>query len=61
MFIDIFAVALKGVTYRKDKKGVQRHEKVIISLVRVKLRRLRRNIVIISLSLTNVFISLLFV
>jgi hypothetical protein len=29
----------KGVVYLKDKKSVQRHKRVIISLIEVKLRQ----------------------
>jgi hypothetical protein len=54
-------IALEGIIYRKDKEGEQRRKEVITSLVRVELRRFRRNTVIISLSLTSVFISLSFV
>jgi hypothetical protein len=54
-------VVLEGVLCHKDKEGEQKREKVVASLVRVELRRLRRNTVIISLSLTSVFASLLFV
>ena len=51
----------KGIVYRKDKEGERRREKLIASPVRVELRRLWRDIVIISLSLISVFISLSFV
>jgi hypothetical protein len=54
-------VVAEGVVYRKDGEGEQRREKVIASPVRVELRRLWRDTVIISLSLTSVFVSLLFV
>jgi hypothetical protein len=54
-------VVLKGVLCREDGEGEQRREEVIASLVRVELRQLRRDTVIISLSLTSVFVSLLFV
>jgi hypothetical protein len=51
----------KGVIYYKDREDKQRHKEVIISLIKIKLRQLRRDIIIISLSLTSVFASLLFV
>jgi hypothetical protein len=54
-------VALEGVLCREDKEGEQRREEVITSLIRVELRQLRRDTVIISLSLTSVFASLSFV
>jgi hypothetical protein len=54
-------IVLKGILYRKDKEGEQRCERVIISLIRVKLRQLQKDIVIISLSLISVFASLSFV
>jgi hypothetical protein len=59
-------VALKGITaeditYYKDEKSKQKREEVIASLIKVKLRRLWRDTIIISLSLTSVFVSLSFV
>jgi hypothetical protein len=51
----------KGVVCRKDEEGKQRREELIASSVRVELRRLRRDTVIISLSLTSVSASLSFV
>jgi hypothetical protein len=54
-------VVSEGVLCYKDKEGEQRREEIVASLVRVELRRLRRDTVIISLSLTSVFASLLFV
>jgi hypothetical protein len=54
-------VVLKGVLCREDGEGEQKREEVVASLVRVELRRLRRNTVIISLSLTSVSASLSFV
>jgi hypothetical protein len=51
----------EGVLCRKDKEGEQRREEVIASPVKVKLRRLRKDTVIISLSLISVFASLSFV
>jgi hypothetical protein len=51
----------KGVVCREDGEGMQRRKKAITSLIRVKLRQLWKNTIIISLSLTSVFISLLFV
>jgi hypothetical protein len=55
------SIVLKDVLCHKNKKGKQKRKKVITSLVKVKLRRLRRDTVIISLSLTSVSASLLFV
>jgi hypothetical protein len=54
-------VVSKGILCREDKEGEQRREEVITSLVKVELRQLWRDIVIISLSLTSVFASLSFV
>jgi hypothetical protein len=54
-------VVSKGVVYYKDEEDKQRRKEVIASPVRVKLRRLRRDTIIISLSLTNVSASLSFV
>jgi hypothetical protein len=54
-------VVLEGVLCREDEEGEQRREEVVASLVRVELRRLWRDIIIISLSLTSVFASLSFV
>jgi hypothetical protein len=54
-------VVSKGVLCREDGEGEQRREEVVASLVRVELRRLRRNTIIISLSLTSVSANLLFV
>jgi hypothetical protein len=54
-------IVLKGILCHKGEEGKQRREEVIASLVRVKLRQLRRDTVIISLSSTSVFASLLFV
>jgi hypothetical protein len=54
-------IALEGIACREDKKGKRRREEVITSLVRVELKRLRRNTIIISLSSTSVFASLSFV
>jgi hypothetical protein len=34
------SVVLKGVLCREDREGEQRHEEVIISLIKVELRRL---------------------
>jgi hypothetical protein len=51
----------EGVVCREDREGEQRRKELITSLVKVELRRLRRNTVIISLSLTSVFASLSFV
>jgi predicted metalloprotease len=51
----------KGVVYREDKEGERRREELIASPVRVKLRRLRRDTMIISLSSTRVSASLSFV
>jgi hypothetical protein len=51
----------KGVVCHEDGEGEQRREELITSLVKVELRRLQRDIVIISLSLTSVFVSLSFV
>jgi hypothetical protein len=51
----------KGVICYKNREGKQRREELIASLIRVELKRLRRDIVIISLSLTSVFTSLFFV
>jgi hypothetical protein len=52
---------IKGVVCYKDREGEQRREELVASPVRVELRRLRRNIIIISLSSTKVFASLSFV
>jgi hypothetical protein len=54
-------VVSEGVLCHKDREGEQRREEVVASLVRVELRRLRRDTVIISLSLTSVSVSLSFV
>jgi hypothetical protein len=54
-------VVSEGVLCYEDEEGKQRREKVIASLVRVELRRLRRDTVIISLSSTSVSASLSFV
>jgi hypothetical protein len=54
-------VALEGVACHKDGEGERRHKEVIASLVRVELRQLQKDIIIISLSLTSVFASLSFV
>jgi hypothetical protein len=54
-------VTSKGVACCEDRKGEKRREEVIASLIRVELRRLRRDTVIISLSLTSASVSLLFV
>jgi hypothetical protein len=51
----------EGVVYRKDREGEQRRKELVASPVRVELRRLRRDTVIISLSLTRVFASSFFV
>jgi hypothetical protein len=51
----------ESVVYRKDREDEQRREELITSPVRVELRQLQRNTVIISLSLTRVFASLSFV
>jgi hypothetical protein len=54
-------VVLKGVLCREDREGERRREEVVASLIRVELRRLWRDTVIISLSLISVSISLSFV
>jgi hypothetical protein len=54
-------VVLKGVLCREDREGERRREEVVASPVKVELRRLRRDTVIISLSSTSVFASLSFV
>jgi predicted metalloprotease len=54
-------VVLEGVLCRKDKEGERRREEVVASPVRVELRRLRRDTVIISLSSTSVSVSSSFV
>jgi hypothetical protein len=54
-------IVSEGVLCRKDREGEQRYKKVIASLVKVELRRLRRDTVIISLSSISVFTSLSFV
>jgi hypothetical protein len=54
-------VVLRGVLCREDREDKQRREEVIASLVRVELRRLRRDTMIISLSLTSVSASSSFV
>jgi hypothetical protein len=59
--IALEGIVSKSVLCRKDKESEQRREKVITSPVKVELRRLRRDIVIISLSLISVFASLSFV
>jgi hypothetical protein len=51
----------EGVVCRKDREGERRREELVTSPVRVELRRLRRDTVIISLSLTSVSVSLSFV
>jgi hypothetical protein len=59
--IALEGIVSEGVLCREDGEGERRHEEVIASLIRVELRRLRRDTVIISLSLTSVFASLSFV
>jgi hypothetical protein len=54
-------IVSEGVLCYKDKEGKQRREKVVAGPVRVELRQLRRNTMIISLSSTSVFASLSFV
>jgi predicted metalloprotease len=54
-------IVLEGVLCRKDKKGKQRREEVVASPVKVELKQLWRDTVIIRLSLTSVFTSLSFV
>jgi hypothetical protein len=49
------------VVYCKGKKGVRRLKEVVASPVRVRLRQSQKDTIIISLSLTSVFASLLFV
>jgi hypothetical protein len=51
----------EGVVCREDGEGERRREELIASPVRVKLRRLRRDTVIISLSSTRVSASSFFV
>jgi hypothetical protein len=51
----------KGVVCCENREGEQRREELIASLVKVELRQLWRDTVIISLSLTSVFVSLSFV
>jgi hypothetical protein len=51
----------ESIVYHKDKKGKQKRKKLITSLIKIELRRLRKDTVIISLSLTSVFASLFFV
>jgi hypothetical protein len=51
----------ESVICRENKEGEQRRKELITSLVRVKLRRLRRDTVIISLSSTSVSASSSFV
>jgi hypothetical protein len=51
----------ESVVCREDKEGEQRREELVASLIRVKLRRLWKDIMIISLSSTRVFASLFFV
>jgi hypothetical protein len=55
------SVVSEGVLCREDREGERRREGVVASPVRVELRRLWRDTVIISLSLTSVFASLSFV
>jgi hypothetical protein len=59
--IALKGVVLKSVLCYKDKEDKQRRKKVITSLVKVKLRQLRKDTIIISLSLISVFTSLSFV
>jgi hypothetical protein len=54
-------IILEDVLCREDREDKQRREEVIASLVKVELRRLRRDTIIISLSLTSVSASLSFV
>jgi predicted metalloprotease len=54
-------IVSKGVLCREDREGERRREEVVASPVRVELRRLRRDTVIISLSSTSVSASLSFV
>jgi hypothetical protein len=59
-------IVLKGIVsedvlYCKDKEDKQRRKEVITSLIKVKLRQLQKDTVIINLSLTSVSASLLFV
>jgi hypothetical protein len=54
-------VILKGVLCYKDREGEQRHKEVIASLIKVELRQLQKDTVIISLSLTSVSASSSFV
>jgi hypothetical protein len=51
----------EDIICHKDKEGKQRRKKLITSLIKVKLRRLQKDTVIISLSSTRVFTSLSFV
>jgi hypothetical protein len=51
----------EGILCREDREGERRRKEVITSPVRVELRRLRRDTVIISLSSTSVFTSSSFV
>jgi hypothetical protein len=51
----------EGVICHEDKEDKQRREELVASLVRIELRQLRRDIMIISLSLTRVFASSFFV
>jgi hypothetical protein len=54
-------VASKGVVCREDREDKQRREKVVASPIKVELRRLWRDTVIISLSSTSTSVSLSFV
>jgi hypothetical protein len=54
-------IVLKGIVCCEDGEGERRREEVVASPVKVELRRLWRNTVIISLSLISVFASLSFV
>jgi predicted metalloprotease len=54
-------IALEGVLCHKDEEGERRRKEVVTSPVKVELRQLRRDTMIISLSLTSVSASLLFV
>jgi hypothetical protein len=51
----------ESVVYHKDKEGKQRRKELVASPVKVKLRQLQRDTVIISLSLISVSASLFFV